>query len=149
MKDVLNARIKHREPFRPFAPAILEHRLNDYFESTHPSPFMLLVYKTRAAKYRELCAVDHVDHTGRVQTVTRESNPRYYALIEEFGRVTGTPVVLNTSFNENEPIVCTPRQALECFARTRMDAVAMGNHLCTRKAGSAAPAARAAARGAA
>jgi len=133
MRDTLNARIKQREPFRPFAPAILEERVADYFESSHPSPFMLLVYRTRPDKYGELCAVDHVDHTGRVQTVSRTQNTRYYDLIAAFGEVTGTPVVLNTSFNENEPIVCTPREALDCFARTRMDAVAIGNYLCTRR----------------
>lgn len=133
MRETLNARIKQREPFRPFAPAILEERLADYFESGHPSPFMLMVYRTKPNRYRELCAVDHVDHTGRVQTVRREHNPRYYDLIAASGEITGTPVVLNTSFNENEPIVCTPREALDCFARTRMDAVAIGDFLCTRR----------------
>jgi carbamoyltransferase len=147
MKDTLNARIKHREPFRPFAPAILQERLSDYFESSHPSPFMLLVYRTRPDRYRELCAVDHVDHTGRVQTVTRDQNPRYYGLIEAFEKITGTPVVLNTSFNENEPIVCTPRQALDCFVRTRMDAVVLGDQLCVRRGTGQAVAAQAAASG--
>jgi len=150
MKDTLNARIKHREPFRPFAPAILQQRLPDYFESSHPSPFMLLVYRTRPDRYGELCAVDHVDHTGRVQTVTRDQNPRYYGLIEAFDKITGTPVVLNTSFNENEPIVCTPRQALDCFVRTNMDAVVLGDQLCVRRtAGQTASAQAAAAGGAA
>lgn len=133
MKDRLNSRIKHREPFRPFAPSILAERLSDYFESNHPSPSMLLVYRTRPDKRDDLCAVNHVDDTGRVQTVTRDANPRYYRLIECFEKITGTPVVLNTSFNENEPIVCTPAQALDCFTRTRMDAVAIGNWLVQRK----------------
>jgi carbamoyltransferase len=132
MKEILNARIKQREPFRPFAPSIKAERLGDYFESSHPSPFMLMVYRTRPEKYAELQAVDHVDHTGRVQTVTRESNGKYWKLIDAFEKVTGTPVVLNTSFNENEPIVCTPREALDCFLRTKMDAVVLGDFLVKR-----------------
>ena len=133
MKEVLNARIKQREPFRPFAPSIKAERLSDYFESSHESPFMLMVYRTKAEKQEELQAVDHVDHTGRVQTVRREDNPRYWDLIDAFERLTGTPAVLNTSFNENEPIVCTPREALDCFLRTRMDAVVLGNFIVTRE----------------
>lgn len=132
MKDILNARIKQREPFRPFAPSIKAERLGDYFESTHESPFMLMVYRTRADRQEELQAVDHVDHTGRVQTVRREDNPRYWNLIDAFERISGTPAVLNTSFNENEPIVCTPREALDCFARTKMDAVVLGDFLVKR-----------------
>ncbi|MBP9890985.1 MAG: carbamoyltransferase [Planctomycetes bacterium] len=132
MKELLNARIKHREHFRPFAPSILEERLSDYFESAHPSPFMLMVYRTRAAKRSELGAVNHVDNTGRVQTVNKHDLPLYHGLISEFGRQTGTPVLLNTSFNENEPIVCTPAQALDCFARTQMDAVVLGSYLVRR-----------------
>ena len=110
MKDALNARIKHREWFRPFAPAILADAQNDYFEHDHPSPYMLHVYKIRADKRQSLCAVNHVDDTGRLQTVTRDENPLYYDLIHTFGRKTGIPLILNTSFNENEPIVCTPRK---------------------------------------
>jgi carbamoyltransferase len=132
MKDVLNSRIKHREWFRPFAPSILLERVGDYFEHTHPSPFMMLVYKTRPEVRASLCAVNHVDNTGRLQTVSREQNPRYYALIEAFERQTGIPVVLNTSFNENEPIVCTPDEALACFLRTRMDLLVMGNWMVRR-----------------
>lgn len=132
MKEILNARIKRREPFRPFAPSIKAERLSDYFESDHPSPFMLMVYRTRADRYEALQAVDHVDHTGRVQTVRREDNPRYWSLIDAFEKQTGIPAVLNTSFNENEPIVCTPREALDCFTRTKMDTVVLGNFLCTR-----------------
>jgi carbamoyltransferase len=134
MKEILNARIKHRESFRPFAPSILEERLSDYFESEQPSPFMLMVYRTRTEKLRELCAVNHVDNTGRVQTVNKRDLPLYHGLISEFGRQTGTPVLLNTSFNENEPIVCTPAQALDCFGRTQMDAVVLGSYLIRRDA---------------
>jgi carbamoyltransferase len=129
MKDVLNARIKHREWFRPFAPSILAEYQHEYFEHDHPSPFMLHVYKIRPEKRQPLCAVNHVDDTGRLQTVTREENPLYYDLISAFHRKTGIPVILNTSFNENEPIVCTPEEAIDCFQRTRMDALAIGPYL--------------------
>jgi carbamoyltransferase len=132
MKDVLNARIKHREWFRPFAPSILAERQHEYFEHDHPSPFMLHVYKIRPEKRKELCAVNHVDDTGRLQSVTREENPLYYDLISAFHRRTGTPVILNTSFNENEPIVCTPEEAIDCFQRTRMDVLAIGPFLVVK-----------------
>ena len=132
MKDVLNARIKHREWFRPFAPSILADYQHEYFEHDHPSPFMLHVYKIRPEKRKLLCAVNHVDDTGRLQTVTREENPLYYDLIAAFHRKTGIPVVLNTSFNENEPIVCTPEEAIDCFLRTRMDVLAIGPFLVTK-----------------
>jgi carbamoyltransferase len=133
MKELLNARIKHREWFRPFAPSILEERTGEYFEQTHPSPFMMLVYKTRPAVRDAVCAINHVDDTGRLQTVSRSQNPRYYALIEAFHQQTGLPLVLNTSFNENEPIVCTPQDALACFLRTRMDLLVMGNWMVRRR----------------
>jgi carbamoyltransferase len=133
MKDVLNSRIKHREWFRPFAPSILIERVGDYFEKTHPSPFMMLVYRTKPEVRDSICAVNHIDNTGRLQTVSREQNPRYYALIEAFERQTGVPVVLNTSFNENEPIVCTPADALACFLRTRMDLLVLGNWMVRRE----------------
>jgi carbamoyltransferase len=126
MKDVLNARIKHREWFRPFAPSIMADHQHEYFEHDHPSPFMLHVYKIRPEKRQELCAVNHVDDTGRLQSVAREENPLYYDLISAFHRNTGIPVILNTSFNENEPIVCTPEEAIDCFQRTRMDVLAIG-----------------------
>jgi carbamoyltransferase len=129
MKETLNARIKHREWFRPFAPSILAERQHEYFEQDHPSPFMLHVYKIRPEKRDQLCAVNHVDNTGRLQTVSREENPLYYDLIRAFERKTGIPVVLNTSFNENEPIVCAPREAIDCFKRTRMDALAIGSYV--------------------
>ena len=134
MKDILNARVKHREWFRPFAPAVLEEHLNEYFECRHPSPFMLHVYRIRPEKRTELSAVSHVDHTGRVQTVSRENQPLFYDLIAAFARRTGTPALLNTSFNENEPIVCRPEEAIECFLRTRVDVLAMGPFFCTKAA---------------
>jgi carbamoyltransferase len=129
MKDVLNARIKHREWFRPFAPSILVERQHEYFEHDHPSPFMLHVYKIRPEQRAQLCAVNHVDDTGRLQTVSREENPLYYDLIRAFERRTEIPVILNTSFNENEPIVCKPEEAIDCFKRTRMDGLAIGPYL--------------------
>jgi carbamoyltransferase len=132
MKDVLNARIKHREWFRPFAPSILAESQSEYFEHNHPSPFMLHVYKIRAEKRKELCAVNHVDNTGRLQTVARDENPLYYDLIKAFQRKTGIPVVLNTSFNENEPIVCAPGEAIDCFMRTKMDVLAIGPFLALK-----------------
>ncbi len=113
MKDVLNARIKHRESFRPFAPSVLAERVGDWFEQDYPSPFMVLVYRARADKRELIPAVTHVDGTGRVQSVEQHVNPRYYRLIEEFERRTGVPMLLNTSFNENEPIVMTPEHAVE------------------------------------
>jgi carbamoyltransferase len=133
MKDILNARIKHREWFRPFAPSILAEYQHEYFEHDHPSPFMLHVYKIRPEKRKILCAVNHVDDTGRLQTVAREENPIYYDLISAFHRKTGIPVILNTSFNENEPIVCTPEEAIDCFQRTRMDVLAIGPFLVVKE----------------
>jgi carbamoyltransferase len=135
MKDVLNARIKHREWFRPFAPSILAEYQTEYFEHDHPSPFMLHVYKIRPEKRKQLCAVNHVDDTGRLQSVTRDENPMYYDLISAFHRKTGIPLVLNTSFNENEPIVCTPEEAIDCFQRTRMDVLAIGSFLVLKNPG--------------
>jgi carbamoyltransferase len=132
MKEVLNARIKHREWFRPFAPSIMAEHQHEYFEHDHPSPFMLHVYKIRPEKRQALCAVNHIDDTGRLQTVTREENAMYYDLISAFYRKTGIPVVLNTSFNENEPIVCTPEEAIDCFKRTRMDVLAIGPFLVVK-----------------
>lgn len=132
MKDTLNARIKHREWFRPFAPSIMEEFQHEYFEYDHPSPFMLHVYRIRPEKRDELCAVNHVDDTGRLQSVARDENPLYYDLIDAFRRRTGIPVILNTSFNENEPIVCEPRQAIDCFKRTKMDVLAIGPFLAVK-----------------
>ena len=132
MKDVLNARIKQREWFRPFAPSILEERQCEYFEHDHPSPFMLHVYKIRPEKRAQLSAVNHVDDTGRLQSVSRDENPLYYELIRAFERETRIPVLLNTSFNENEPIVCQPEEAINCFKRTRMDLLAIGPYLSSK-----------------
>ncbi len=129
MKDTLNARIKHREWFRPFAPSILAEFQSEYFGHDHPSPFMLHVYDIRPDKRERLCAVNHVDNTGRMQSVARDENPLYYDLINAFYRRTGLPVVLNTSFNENEPIVCTPEEGIDCFRRTKMDVLAIGSQL--------------------
>jgi len=133
MKDILNDRIKKREPFRPFAPSILEERVGDYFEQTHPAPTMLMVYQVRKERRDEIPAVTHVDGSGRLQTISREVNARYYQLISDFAALTGVPVVLNTSFNENEPIVCTPQQAIECFLKTKMDALYLGNYAVRRE----------------
>jgi carbamoyltransferase len=129
MKDILNARIKHRERFRPFAPSILMEAVGDYFDQTYPDPFMIKVYNVLPKKRAEIPAVTHVDGTGRLQTVHRDTNPLYWQLLKEFENRTGVPVVLNTSFNENEPIVCKPDEAIECFLRTKMDALVIGNYL--------------------
>ncbi|HZU21685.1 MAG TPA: carbamoyltransferase [Terriglobales bacterium] len=132
MKDILNARIKKREPFRPFAPAVLEEKVGEYFEQTHPSPTMLMVYQVRPERRSVIPAVTHVDGSGRLQTVSRASNPKFHALISAFERRSGVPVVLNTSFNEDEPIVCTPEEAIQCFERTRMDTLFLGNYMVER-----------------
>jgi carbamoyltransferase len=132
MKEILNERIKKREPFRPFAPSILEERVGDYFEQTHPSPTMLMVYQIKSERRAEIPAVTHVDGSGRLQTVSRAMNERYYQLIADFNELTGTPIVLNTSFNENEPVVCTPRHAIDCFLKTRMDVLYLGNFAVRR-----------------
>ncbi len=132
MKEILNQRIKHREIFRPFAPSILAESTGEWFEKSHPSPFMTLAYSVRPEKRDKIPAPTHVDGTGRLQTVTREANPRYWSLIKAFEQLTGVPVVLNTSFNDNEPIVCRPQEALDCFQRTQMDALVLGDFLITR-----------------
>jgi carbamoyltransferase len=136
MKEILNARIKHREMFRPFAPSILAEATADFFERSNPSPFMTQAYSVRPEKRVAIPAPTHVDGTGRLQTVTREANPRYWRLIREFGNLTGVPVVLNTSFNDNEPIVCRPEEAIECFLRTKMDALVLGDILVRKPASS-------------
>ena len=133
MKDILNQRIKKREPFRPFAPSILAEYVGDYFAQTHPAPTMLMVYQIKPERRAEIPAVTHVDGSGRLQTVSRDENASFYQLIEEFYKLTGVPVVLNTSFNEDEPIVCTPRDAIDCFLKTRMDVLYIGNHAVRRK----------------
>jgi carbamoyltransferase len=121
MKDVLNLKIKRRESFRPFAPSVLEERTGEWFTIPYPDPFMIKVYPIRPEKRPLIPAVTHVDGTGRLQTVSSRTNPRYWKLIRAFEERTGVPMVLNTSFNENEPIVNRPGEALDCFLRTRMD----------------------------
>jgi carbamoyltransferase len=127
MKEILNARIKRREPFRPFAPSILLEKTGEYFEKDYPDPFMIKVYPIRPEKRSVIPAVAHVDGSGRLQTVQKEGNFLFWQLIKEFENLTGVPVVLNTSFNENEPIVCTPQEALDCFFKTKMDVLVIGN----------------------
>jgi carbamoyltransferase len=134
MKDVLNLKIKRRESFRPFAPSVLEERTGEWFTIDYPDPFMIKVYPIRPEKRHQVPAVTHVDGTGRLQTVSQRANPRYWQLISAFERRTGVPMVLNTSFNENEPIVNTPAEALDCFLRTRMDRLVLGDAVLTRKA---------------
>jgi carbamoyltransferase len=132
MRDLINAKIKFREKFRPFAPSILEEAMNDYFVGAAPDPFMQQVYPVQADKRAILPAITHADGSGRLQTVSMKTNPRYYRLIKEFAARTGVPVLLNTSFNENEPIVDTPEQALDCFLRTRMDVIVVNNTIIRR-----------------
>jgi carbamoyltransferase len=132
MREIINTRIKFRERFRPFAPSVLEEALGDYFVGGVPDPFMLQVYPVRPDKRAMVPAITHVDGSGRLQTVSPRSNARYYRLIKSFERLTGVPMVLNTSFNENEPIVLTPEQALDCFLRTHMDVIVMGRHVLER-----------------
>jgi carbamoyltransferase len=134
MKETLNARIKHREMFRPFAPSILAERAGEFFERSNPSPFMQFCYSVKPEKRDSLVAPTHVDGTGRLQTVEREANPRYWKLIREFGNLTGVPAVVNTSFNDNEPIVLRPEEAISCFLRTRMDTLVLGDFLIRRPA---------------
>src|SRR5437899_4699283 len=133
IKDVLNAKIKRRESFRPFAPSILREEVAEWFETDDDVPFMMKVFQIRT-KYRDMIpAVIHVDGTGRLQTVHKETNPRYYRLIEHFRDLTGVPLVLNTSFNESEPVVCYPEEALDCFLRTEMDILVLANFFLERK----------------
>jgi carbamoyltransferase len=133
MKDVLNRRIKHRETFRPFAPSILEEATGEYFERTNPSPFMTFAYSVRPEKRALIPAPTHVDGTARLQTVNRHANPRYWKLLRAFGDQTGVPVIVNTSFNDNEPIVCRPEEAIDCFGRTQMEVLVMGNFVIEKR----------------
>jgi carbamoyltransferase len=132
VRDVLNARVKRREPFRPFAPSVLEERAAEWFDGAEADPFMATVRPVRSALRPRVPAVTHVDGTARLQTVSRETNPRFWALIRAFEEATGVPMVLNTSFNENEPIVNTPEEALDCFLRTRMDRLVLGEWVVDR-----------------
>lgn len=132
MKEILNSRIKYREPFRPFCPSILAECVGEYFETDYPSPFMVMAYKIKAHQRDRIPAVTHGDGTGRLQSVEKEVNPLYWKLIDRFRAISGVPVLLNTSFNENEPIVNTPREALECFLRTQMDVLVMGPYFLSK-----------------
>jgi carbamoyltransferase len=132
MREIINTRIKFRERFRPFAPSVAEEALDEWFVGATPDPFMLQVYPVRPDKRSVVPAITHVDGSGRLQTVSRRTNARYYNLIKAFGRRTGVPMLLNTSFNENEPIVLTPAQALDCFLRTSMDVLVIGRHVLER-----------------
>jgi carbamoyltransferase len=132
MKDELNARIKRRESFRPFAPSVLEERASEWFDGGAPDPFMVTVLPIHARRLHEIPAVAHVDGTGRLQTVSRAQNPRYWGLLKSFEAATQVPVLLNTSFNENEPIVNTPEEALDCFLRAGMDSLVLGDWMVDR-----------------
>lgn len=132
MKDILNLKIKRRESFRPFAPSVLREAVPEWFETDDDVPFMMQVFRIREAKRKEIPAVTHVDGTGRLQTVTWSGNPRYARLIQSFRDITGVPMVLNTSFNENEPVVCRPEEAIDCFLRTKMDVLVLGDTLIRR-----------------
>jgi carbamoyltransferase len=132
MKATLNSKIKRRESFRPFAPSVLDEAVGEWFEEDDAVPFMMQVFQIREEKRHQIPAVTHVDGSGRLQTVYRHTNPRYYRLIESFRDLTGVPMVLNTSFNENEPVVCRPDEALDCFLRTKMDALVIGDTMLSR-----------------
>ena len=133
MKEILNQKIKRRESFRPFAPSVLREAVGDWFEEDDDVPFMMKVFQIKESKRAEIPAVTHVDGSGRLQTVFEDSNPRYHALIKKFSFITGVPMVLNTSFNENEPVVCLPDEALDCFLRTKMDVVVLNDYFVRRK----------------
>ena len=132
MKDILNRRIKRRESFRPFAPSVLEEEVGQYYDKAHPSPFMTMTYQVKPEKRAVIPAPTHVDGSGRIQTVNASTQPLYARLLRAFEQRTGVPVLLNTSFNEQEPIVCTPREAIDCLLRTQMDALAIGHFVIRR-----------------
>lgn len=133
MKAILNAKIKRRESFRPFAPSVLSEFVREWFEEDDDVPFMTQVFQIRAERRAAIPAVTHVDGSGRLQTVHQQTNPLYYRLIESFRGLTGIPMVLNTSFNENEPVVCKPEEALDCFLRTQMDVLVLGHAVIERQ----------------
>ncbi|MEO8071283.1 MAG: carbamoyltransferase C-terminal domain-containing protein, partial [Acidobacteriota bacterium] len=133
IRETINVKIKRREKFRPFAPSILEEAHPQFFVDSVPDPFMAQVYPVQPDKRNVIPAVTHVDGSGRIQTVNRHDNPLYWTLIKAFERRTGVPVVLNTSFNENEPIVHRPEEALDCFLRTRMDVIVLGHSVITKR----------------
>lgn len=131
MKDLINARIKHREAFRPFAPVVLFDRMGEFFEFEQPDPFMTMAPRIRPDKLPLIPAAGHVDGTGRIQTIDRSQNARYYAVIEEYAKITGIPVILNTSFNRQEPVVNAPAEAISCYLRTDMDVLVLGDYYTT------------------
>lgn len=133
MKEILNTKIKRRESFRPFAPSVLEEDVSDWFEEDDAVPFMMQVFQINEDKRAQIPAVTHVDGSGRLQTVSQRTNPRYHKLISGYKALTGVSMVLNTSFNENEPVVCTPEEALNCFLRTNMDVLVLGNFFLKRE----------------
>ena len=132
MRDIINLRIKFREKFRPFAPSILEEHVGEWFELNEPTPYMEKVFPIRPEKRAAIPAVTHVDGSGRLQSVSKKTNPLYHALIDKFREKTGVPIILNTSLNENEPVVRTPAEAISCFLRTDMDVLVLGNNLIDR-----------------
>jgi len=134
MKAILNSKIKRRESFRPFAPSILREAVTEWFEQDQDVPFMMQVFQICEEKRSQIPAVTHVDGSGRLQTVSSESNPRYHKLISRFRDLTSVPMILNTSFNENEPVVCRPEEALDCFLRTKMDVLAIESFVLRRGA---------------
>jgi carbamoyltransferase len=133
MRDIINLKIKFREKFRPFAPSILEEKVSEFFTLDEPSPFMERVLQIRPEKRDLIPAVTHVDGSGRLQSVSAKTNPLYWNLIHCFGERTGVPILLNTSLNENEPIVRTPEEAIKCFLRTQMDTLVLGSYYVNRK----------------
>ena len=135
MKDIMNRKIKRRESFRPFAPSILREAVSEWFEQDDDVPFMMKVFQIQEEQRARIPAVTHVDGSGRLQTVSKETNARYYTVIRHFQEHTGIPIVLNTSFNENEPVVCRPVEALDCFLRTRMDVLVLGRYFVARGRG--------------
>ena len=132
MKEILNSKIKRRESFRPFAPAILEDRKTEWFNNSRSNLYMSSVELINADKRKLIPAVTHIDGTGRIQTINREINPEFYTLVSYFDKLSNVPILLNTSFNENEPIVMKPEHALNCFKRTDMDCLLMENYLIER-----------------
>tara|TARA_B100000767_G_C19681177_1_gene499639 strand:- start:653 stop:1054 length:402 start_codon:yes stop_codon:yes gene_type:complete len=133
MKDTLNLRVKHRESFRPFAPAILEEHVSEFFPITHKTPFMVEVFDFLEDKKKLVGAVVHEDGTGRLQTVSQDECPKYYDLINEFYKLTGIPILLNTSFNDKEPIVETPQDALITFLSTDIDILVLGEYILRKE----------------
>ena len=133
MKNILNIKIKKREDFRPFAPSIMEEYLSDWFEEKHEVPFMSAVFKIKKKKRDLIPAVTHIDGTGRLQTVNQNDNRLFYNLIKNFYKITKVPILVNTSFNENEPMVCSPQEAIDCFLRTQMDILVIGRYVIKRK----------------